>query len=192
MWNSITGVVNRKDEEFLYLQAGPLEWAVRMSASSLFKVPSRGGETRVYLHLHHRQDDMQLFGFADTEEREVFLQLIKVSGIGPKQALRILSGITPPVLAEILDNGDVDALKRVPGLGKATAGKIILALRGKVTWTEEKEDGPAGNHGEIVDSLVNMGFDKKGARTAVEQAAKENPGAGEEILFRDALLRLSQ
>ncbi len=192
MWNSITGVVNRKDEEFLYLQAGPLEWAVRMSASSLFKVPSRGTETRVLLHLHHRQDDMQLFGFADKEEREVFLQLIKVSGIGPKQALRILSGITPLVLAEILDNGDVDALKRVPGLGKATAGKIILALRGKVTWTEDKEDGPSGNHSEIVDSLVNMGFDKKGARTAVEQAVKDNPGAGEEVLFRHALLRLSQ
>lgn len=191
MWNSLTGVVNHKGDDTLFLQAGALEWAVKMAASSLFKLPGQGQEARVYLHLHHKEDSMSLFGFADPEEREVFLQLLKVSGIGPKQAMRILSGISPQALVKVLDDGDVDVLKRIPGLGKATAGKIILALRGKLTFAEEAAQ-ESGNHSEIVDSLVNMGFDKKAAKKAVDQAVSGHPDAAEEILFRQALMALSQ
>lgn len=191
MLNSLTGIITGKGDDTLYIQAGPIEWAVRMPASSLFKLPGRDSEVKIYLHLHHRQDDMNLFGFADREERETFLQLLKVSGIGPKQALRILSGISPQALVKILDDGDVDALKRVPGLGKATAGKIILALRGKLTLAEEETTENGGSHTEIVDSLVNMGFDKKSARKAVDDAVKAEPNAGEEIIFRQALMTLS-
>ena len=191
MWNSITGIITLKDVDELHLQAGAVEWAFRMATTSMAKLPGHGQEARVYTYLQHKQDDLSLFGFADPQERQVFLQLIKVSGVGPKQAMRILSGITPTALVQVLDDGDVDALKRVPGLGKATASKIILALRGKLTFAEEKDE-ETGTHSEIVDSLVNMGFDKKAAKKAVGEAVKAEPSAAEEVLFRNALMSLSQ
>ena len=191
MWNSLTGIVNGKEDSILFIQTGPLEWAVRMPSSSLFKLPGRGQEVKIFLHLHHKEDDMTIFGFVAPEERDIFLQLLKVPGIGPKQALRILSGIAPAALVKILDDGDVEALKRIPGLGKATAGKIILALRGKLTLSEDSP-GDVGAHGELVESLVNMGFEKKAVKKAVADAAAEQPGATEENLFRQALAVLSR
>ena len=92
---------------------------------------------------------------------------------------------------KVLDDGDVDTLKKVPGLGKATAGKIILTLRGKLTL-DERASEEVGVHGELADSLVNMGFDKKAVNKAVANVAAKNPGATEEELFRQALVALSQ
>jgi Holliday junction DNA helicase RuvA len=136
---------------------------------------------------------MALFGFADEEERRVFLDLLKVGGIGPRQALRILSGVSAAGLVTIIESGDVDSLAALPGLGKKTSQKVILALKGKLHM-EERETGPFS---ELVEALVGMGFDKQRAARVVREVAAELPaedvGADERDrrVLKEAIVRLS-
>ena len=192
MWNSLTGMLTHKGEDGIHLQTGPVEWEISVSAYTLSQLPPAGREVRIFTHLHHREDGMKLFGFSQERERDVFLELQKVGGVGPRQTLKILSGISPEGFVRSLDAGDVEALTRLPGLGLKTAQKIILSLRGKLTLTEEREET---GHGELIDSLVNMGFDRRLVKEAVLRAAAEGEESGtltEQELFRKALVNLSQ
>jgi Holliday junction DNA helicase RuvA subunit len=128
-------------------------------------LPAVGAEARVYLYLHHRDDQMKLYGFAQTSERVLFLELLKVDGIGPRQALRILSSTPPEMFLPILDAGDVEALSRTPGIGKKTAQKIVLTLRGKLRLEEHEASSSSD---ELVAALVEMGFERKQAVEAVD------------------------
>ncbi|MBI9100782.1 MAG: Holliday junction branch migration protein RuvA [Spirochaetales bacterium] len=193
MWNSITGRITEKGEDSLFLQAGAMEWDLSVSGYTLSKLPSPGNEARIYTYLHHKEDGMRLFGFFDEVERNVFNELLKVGGIGPKGALKILSGISPEGFLRTLDDGDVDGLCRLPGLGKKTAQKIVLSLRGKLTMPED-DDNKVEEHSEIVDSLVNMGFERKQAKDAVKKATIGVTGSKTQVegeIFRLALVELS-
>ncbi len=194
MWNSITGIITRKGDDFIYLQAGSLEWSISLSGYSISKLPASESSLKIYTYLHHKEDSMKLYGFAEESERNLFLELLKVGGIGPRGALKILSGISPEGFIRSLDDGDVDSLCRLPGLGKKTAQKIVLSLRGKLTVSEDSEKS---EHVEIIESLVNMGFDKKLVKTAVKKVSADyssdsSEGNGEEELFRQALILLSK
>ena len=137
---------------------------------------------------------MRLFGFAKEEERFLFLDLLKVDGIGPKQAMRILSGTNVDSFADILEAGDVDSLKRIPGIGIKSAQKIILALKGKLSLKETEE---AAEGQDLVTALFDMGFDRRKAAAVVAALLEEfkNQGlAGETLereIFRQAIVRLS-
>jgi Holliday junction DNA helicase RuvA len=138
---------------------------------------------------------MRMYGFSREEERDLFLELIRVSGIGPKQALRILSGIPVEQLVAVIDNEEADRLSQVPGVGKKTAAKIILALRGKLmTAEQEKSDG---RYPELVSALNEMGFEAKKAKQALIEVAGEIDADGmgesefEHELFRRAIVYLS-
>jgi holliday junction DNA helicase RuvA len=124
----------------------------------------------VYTHLLHREDTMRLYGFADLAERALFLDLQKVDGVGPRGALKILSGIDREKLAAALDSDDVDQLSSLPGIGRKTAQKIILTLKGKLTPAEEGAGKSAED--DIAAALVGMGFDRKSAKAAVAAAIK--------------------
>ena len=194
MLNSITGILNKKGDDFVFIQAGPMEWDITMSAYSISKLPKTGAETKIFTFLYHKEDSMKLFGFFDEKERVLFNEIIKVGGIGPKGAVKILSGISPEGFIRALDDEDLDTLCRLPGLGKKTAQKIVLTLRGKLAFREETEN-QKNKHSEIIDSLVNMGFDRKQAAAAVKNAEKElsekGPEPAEEEIFRNALISLS-
>ncbi len=129
-----------------------------------------GQSARVYTYLLHREDSMSLYGFCDPAERSLFLDLQKVDGVGPRGAMRILSGIERKEFVEALDRDDVDALSPGPGIGKKTAQKIILTLKGKLT----PADGGSGKSSEddIATALVGMGFDGRTAKAAVAEALK--------------------
>ena len=170
MFNSLSGPVTAKNATTVYLQTEGIEWTITVSASTSAALPLVGQQARVFVHLYHREDQMMLFGFANEDERALFLDLLKVSGIGPRQAIRILSGMTVEEFIRNLDQDDVDALARLPGLGRKTAQKIILALRGRLSVTQEVAATPSN---EMVEALVEMGFDRHGAQGAVEQTAKE-------------------
>ena len=138
---------------------------------------------------------MALYGFSAMEERFLFLDLLRVSGIGPRQALRILSGMSVDEFVSSLDADDVDALSRIPGLGKKTAQKIILTLRGRLTLPQA-EDADTPNV-EIIAALAEMGFDRQSATKAVERVAADVRSEGlqgedaEKELFRRAIVSLS-
>lgn len=192
MFNSLTGRITGGSGALLYLRIGGVEWEIETSGYSLSRLAG-SDEATLYTHLYHREDTMRLYGFESRQERAVFLELLKVSGVGPRQALKLLSATSPEGLIRLLEQEDVDGLTRLPGLGKKTAGKLILTLRGTLV-PDEAAATPA--HGEIIDGLIEMGFEKKQAAAAVEAAAREvesDPdAAGEREIFRRAIVALSE
>lgn len=195
VFNSITGRITEKRENALFLETNGLEWDIAVPSSSLAALPVVGESARVFTYLYHREDQMRLFGFATSAERSVFFDLLKVDGVGPKQALKVLSGLPFDLLLRSLDSGDVEALSRMPGLGTKTAQKIVLALRGKLSFRSE---GESSEFEDIVAALVEMGFDRRQASDAVQASVAEigataNPAPEiEKELLRLSIMRLSQ
>ncbi len=165
MFNSITGKVTFKTDETLGLLTGGIEWEISTTAQSISQIPEIGASAKMYTFLHHRDDQMKIFGFSTVKERDLFLNLIKVDSVGPRLALKVLSGTATDSFVSAIEDGDVDRLMAVPGLGRKTAQKIILSLKGKLVLTESKDE-----YSDIVNALVGMGFDKKDARQAVAKA----------------------
>jgi holliday junction DNA helicase RuvA len=191
MFNSISGELTYKGDERLCVQTGGVEWELVVSRKALERLPPVGAAARVYTFLVHREDSMRLYGFSDPAERSLFLDLQKVEGMGPKGAMKILSGVDREQFAKALDNDDVDGLSMIPGVGKKTAQKIILTLKGKLTSSSEQPEKSVEE--DITSALVGMGFDRKIARAAVVTAVKSIGGRdlkGEELereLFRRAV-----
>ena len=196
MLNSLRGRVSGKGTGKFYLETGGVEWEIESSFSSISSLPPEGEVTRIFTHLYHREDAMRLFGFVTETERFLFLDLLKVNGIGPKQALRILSGTTVEFFEHILEEEDASGLARIPGLGLKTAQKIILTLKGKLTFRKETEG--AGSSNDLVVALEEMGFDRKSAAAVIKSLETELAESGlggvelEKECFRQAIIRLSR
>jgi Holliday junction DNA helicase RuvA len=196
MINSLKGILTGKAAGKFYLETGGLEWEIESSFTTISSLPAEGENVRIFTSLYHKEDSMRLFGFATEEERFLFLDLLKVNGIGPKQAFRILSSTSSENFSRILESEDASALSRLPGLGLKTAQKIILALKGKLTFQETLET--AEESGDLVLALENMGFDRKKAATAIQALNAELSAGGlsgselEKECFRQAIIRLSQ
>ncbi|MDP4603140.1 MAG: Holliday junction branch migration protein RuvA [Solirubrobacteraceae bacterium] len=156
-------VVSRRDDYVVIQTSGGVGYHLAVSAETLAQVPAVGESVSLHCHLVARDDSMALYGFASEEERNLFLMLLGVQGVGPKVALAVLSGGPPRELASALASGDVARLQAVPGIGKRTAERILVELREKVV-------GLAGEEGEITvtrgddprriarDGLVELGF----------------------------------
>jgi Holliday junction DNA helicase RuvA len=194
MFNSIRGTITEKLADSVRLLTGGVEWDVAMPSSDIARLPSAGEEGRVFTWLYHKEDQMRLFGFADDTRRATFWELLKVEGIGPRGALKILGGIGQDELERALETEDLPRLEAVPGLGKKTAQKMILALKGRLTRITSP-------YGELAEALAGMGYDKRAAAEALERLAAAveaslPPGAGkaekEKELFKQAIVYLSR
>lgn len=196
MWNSISGEISRKGLEQVFLQSGDLEWDIAMGRFSLEALPAVGQRARVYVWMQHTEDSMKLFGFATVSERSLFLDLLKVNGVGPKLALKALSGMRWQEFAAALEAGDAGRLSKVPGVGLKTAQKIILALQGKLVLEETSGPG-ASPTAELVAALAEMGFDRRLVDKTVKELENDPSVAGlndqdrERRLFQLALVKLS-
>ena len=193
MFNSVRGKITGKLSDSVYILSGGIEWDISVPATDISRLPRIGEEGRVFTWLYHREDQMKLYGFADDARRATFLELLKVEGIGPKGALKILGGIGQEELENALETEDLARLEAVPGLGKKTAQKMILALKGKLVRVQAVPESP---YGEFVEALIGMGYDRKAAIEALGQAEKELPpdvsGAEKEkLLFKQAIVFLS-
>ncbi len=195
MWNSLTGELTRKNLESIFLLVGDMEWDIAVPRSTLEALPAVGSRAKVYTWLQHTEDTMKLFGFAQVQERALFLDLLKVSGVGPKLALKCLSGLAPQQFAAALEAGDATLLSKVPGVGLKTAQKMILALKGKLLLDESPVSG--GPDAELISSLAEMGFERKAVERVVAAVSAEPEFADlpsaerERRLFQRALLKLS-
>lgn len=205
MFNSLRGIITEKHTDVLYLSTDGIEWDITVPSLDIERLPPVGEEARVFVWLYHREDQMRLFGFASTERRSTFLELMKVEGIGPRQAVKILSGIDQKDLEAALENEDIARLEAVPGLGKKTAQKMILALKGKLARPAPSASLPA-SHEELVNALADMGYDRKAAAEAVAAAAAQISAEGaasagavqplsaaerEKRIFKQAIVMLS-
>jgi Holliday junction DNA helicase RuvA len=197
MFNSITGRLSEKRADSVCIDTGGVEWELAVPARSVDDFGALGDEAKAFVWLHHYEDGMRLFGFPSREERAVFLELMKVEGIGPKQALRVLSGIRPEALEAALASDDLAALQRIPGVGPKLAQKMVLALKGKLVRPAEgprgRADTGAGEWADLIRALADMGFDRKQAEKTVKALAPSIPAGPEREreLFRRSLLDLS-
>lgn len=207
MFNSFYGKITGKFPQKLFIETNGIEWDVTVPDTTLDALPPVGENGRVYLWMQHTDSAMTLFGFASTQDRDLFFDLNKVDGVGPKSAIKIMSSIAREQLVASLDSGDLAALEKIPGLGKKTAQKMLLALKGKLTLDDDIPRAAAvqkrGEYGDVVDALANMGYDKHRAEEVLSKLADEIKGgdssftkkskeAQEEILFRRAIVELAQ
>lgn len=117
-----------------------------------------GEEVIVWIHTHVREDAFQLFGFRTKDEKDLFLSLLKVNGVGPKSALTMLSGARANDIRDMIENGDAKALSALPKIGKKTAEQIILTLKGKLVRVEAEKESRTDVQKQISSALVNLGF----------------------------------
>ena len=159
----LDGTVAGKTLTGAYINVGGVGYEVGMSQTSLAKLPAVGERALVYTYLQVRDDAMALFGFASLEEKALFEKLITVSGIGPKVALAALSSYAPDQLAKLIAAQDVAAVQRIPGIGKKTASRIILELKGSLDQGIGglfEQDAQAANKAleGAKEALLSMGF----------------------------------
>lgn len=198
MLNSITGQVTGKTKDSVQITTHGVEWEVLTSASSLADLPEPGLEARVWVYLYHRETAMQLYGFASPEERAVFLELLKVDGMGPRLATRVLSGLRPAELLRAVRDRDAVSLSRVQGVGPKTAEKLILALAGKPILETVTAPGASPLSRDLVTALTGMGFERRDAARAVDAALEKLSGAGlehaelEKEALREAIRALAE
>jgi Holliday junction DNA helicase RuvA len=167
-----------------------VEWDLAVPLIDQAELPPPGEEAVVFTWLYHREDQMKLYGFSSVKRRATFLELLKVEGIGPKGALKIMGGIGQEELEAALEAGDLNRLERVPGLGKKTAQKMLLALKGKLSGPDGE-----GPYGDLAEALAGMGYDKRVAAEALAKASanlKASGAATEEAeLLKRAIVYLS-
>lgn len=173
------------------LDVGGIGYKVQVPLSLLHRLPAQGGEVMLHTHLAVREDSFNLYGFQEQSELDFFLKLLNVSGVGPKGALAILTIFPPGELGRAIINEDIISLTRVPGVGKKTAGRIVLELKDKVSGLAVEQDtGHDGGGREIdaVEALEALGYSAAEARRAVKEAHAqfdEKPPVAE--LVRNAL-----
>lgn len=132
-----------------------------------------GKDIVVWVHTHVREDALQLFGFHSKDEKNLFLSLLKVNGVGPKMALSILSGGRPAQILEMIEAGNAKGLSGLPKVGKKTAEQIILTLKGKLVSIEETIKGKSESHTQITSALLNLGYKSQLVDQFVSSLAKD-------------------
>ena len=175
MFNSIQGRLSEKRADAICVETSGVEWELSVPARSVDDFGRVGDEVRAFTWLHHYEDGMRLFAFPSAAERAVFLELMKVEGIGPKQALKILSGIRPDALEAALDGDDLAALQRIPGVGPKLAQKMVLALKGRLVRDTEggidsRDEAQAGRLGRRHEGTRGHGLRPQGGREGRSEA----------------------
>jgi Holliday junction DNA helicase RuvA len=194
----IEGALAAKELDRVVLEVGGVGFRIAIPLSTYEALPDAGSRARLLTHLHVREDELSLYGFATADEKRAFETAIGVSGIGPKLALLLLSTFSVRRLAEAVTTGDVATLVRVPGVGRKTAERLVVELRDKFEdlaleagVAPGRRTGPAtpgGERGEgALKALVTLGFPRAQASDAIRAAVEEAPGAGLEELVRRAL-----
>ncbi len=174
------------------VEAAGVGYDVAISVPTFTALPSVGAETALHIHTQVSEDQIALFGFLDSEEKRLFERLITVSAVGPKLAIKILSGLNPERAVQAIRGQDHAQLVRIPGVGKKLAERLVVELKDKL---EDFAVAPAhpGPHGAAVDdvlsALVNLGYQRLAAEKAVEQAIAKDEALAADFdgLFRGAL-----
>lgn len=165
---AVEGKLEARTPEGAIVQVGGISLLVQTSLSTLGRLGPEGSIVRLYTHLHVRDDAISLFGFASQDELKAFELLITVSGVGPKLALAILSNLSPDALRAAIASGNVDLLTHIPGIGKRTAGRLVLELRGKLApAAAEAAILPTAESSELVAALSSLGYNAAQIQTAL-------------------------
>lgn len=191
------GKVQRSTPERVILDVGGVGYDLHIPLSTYYEIEKLGADSAVglFIHTHVREDAIELFGFWSEREKLLFEKLIAVSGIGPRLARVILSGMAPDELLASLAAGDAARLATIPGIGKKTAQRMIVDLKDRVQELAAELPEVAATaplEEDLVLALVNLGYREAEAQRAVTQARSESPDAASHELLRASLQKLSR
>ena len=193
MYEFITGDIVEKTPTFIILETGNVGYFINISLFTYSLLPDQN-PCQLYIHQIVREDAQLLFGFINKEEREVFRQLISVSGVGANTARLILSSLSPVEIQQAINEGNVLELQRIKGIGAKSAQRIIVDLKGKITTASEMDHLFSTKSNTIkeesLSALVNLGFAKKTVEKVIDQVLKGNDQLTVEELIKDALKKL--
>ena len=169
---------------------------VTISVPTFSDLPAAGAEVALHIHTHVREDLIALYGFLRPSEKLLFEKLITVSGIGPKLAITILSGMAADEMVGAIRGNDIARLTRIPGIGKKTAERMVLELRDKLPEVSPSA-APAvptmnATEEDVLSALVNLGYQRAAAEKALGTVTRKGTAASFDALFRDALAALSK
>jgi len=169
---------------------------VTISVPTFSDLPALGAEVALHIHTHVREDMIALYGFLRPSEKLLFEKLITVSGIGPKLAITILSGMAADEMVGAIRGNDIARLTRIPGIGKKTAERMVLELRDKLPEVGPSSTPPVpamnAMEEDVLSALLNLGYQRPAAEKALASATKTGKPASFDALFRDALGALSK
>lgn len=194
MIGSLRGRLAAKSPPQLLLEVGGVGYEIEAPMSTFYDLPAVGGEVRLLTHLVVREDAHVLYGFAREDERRLFRMLLKVSGVGPKIALAILSGSSAEAFAGCIAARDVATLTRIPGVGKKTAERLVVELRDRLTAGDAvggigAEMPVAGARSEALAALVALGYKPAEATRLIETAEGAAGAEGGEASTEDLIRR---
>jgi Holliday junction DNA helicase RuvA len=196
----LRGRLAAKSTERLIVDVGGVGYEVSVPLSTFTELPEEGDTVALYTHTHVREDAIVLYGFLTTLERDVFRMLIGVSGVGPKAALNLLSGLSAPDLVRSIVDGRAAAIVAIPGVGKKTAERLIVDLRDRMLKldTPAHPGAPGGSReaaqrgdDDVLSALTNLGYRPAQAEKAIAAAREGNPGAPIEAILRECLRSLA-
>lgn len=185
----VSGRLAHKDPAFVIVEANGIGYQIRVSLQTFTQLKEE--KVKLHTHLMIKDDAHELYGFYEQSEKRLFQQLISISGVGGNTALTILSSISPKQLYQVIESEDLNALKRVKGIGAKTAGRIILELKGKLV-TEESAEGGAGSmsgiRSEAISALTSLGLPKSAMEKRVDTILKNaSEDLSLEQLIKEAL-----
>jgi len=192
---SLRGILISKSPNQAVIECAGVGYDVAISVATFSALPREGAEARLHIFTKVAEDQLALFGFAEVDEKRLFERLIAVSGIGPKLAITVLSGIASERLVTAIRGSDHASLVKIPGIGKKTAERIVLELKDKLDdlqgFSTSATARPllGGVAEDALSALVNLGYARPIAQKAVEAAMEKDAGAKEsfEMLFRAAM-----
>ena len=185
---SLDGILKGKSPTEVLIEVGGVGYALSIPLSTYSTLGELNAPVHLLTHLHVREDAMQLFGFATDSERQLFRLLISISGIGPKIAQGILSGISVPDLRQHIISGNIAALTSIPGIGKKTAERLVVELRDKIGKAETTPGTPAipGNknaeiRSEALLALLSLGYNRAAAEKSIRLALNDAGGTDSSV-----------
>lgn len=175
MIGQLHGKLLEKNPPQILIDVSGVGYEVDVPMSTFCNLPEVGGELTLHTHIVVREDAQLLYGFATLAERAVFRALIKISGVGPKIALALLSGITVDQLKDAVDRGETGLLTKVPGIGKKTAERLVLELKGKLAGTGAATAAvpTSGARADVAAALIALGYSEREAAAATKKLPED-------------------
>lgn len=193
----LRGRIFDKHPNRLVIDVDGVGYDVLVPLSTFYGLGERGSEIALRIHTHVREDALALFGFSTALEQELFERLIGISGIGPRLALAVLSGIDPQELIHAIERQDLARLTAIPGVGKKTSERIVLELKDRLPRPEPRPSAvsgpePTALRDDVLSALINLGYHRPLAERAVESAIKATPDGDFERTLKQALRELAK
>jgi holliday junction DNA helicase RuvA len=195
----LRGRISDKQPNRIVIDVNGVGYDVSVPLSTFYGLGDRGTEVALRIHTHVREDALALFGFATALELALFERLIGISGIGPKLALAVLSGIEPADLVRAIERADVARLTSIPGVGKKTSERIVIELKDRLprvpaeaASTAAGAAEPSALRDDVLSALVNLGYHRPLSEKAADAAVKATPGGSFEQMLKTALRELAK